>query len=93
MLTPWGYSDYEENLADGIDVYGTSGHGGYKLSKDRNNKIPENWRLKGFYDGWYEEDCGWAPICLTFPLYFSQDRIKRASLVIKDWEEWVKENV
>ena len=52
--TPWGTADYVEHIAPGIVVVGTAGHGGVKLSPERNRKIPLALRNSS---GWYEEDC------------------------------------
>ena len=52
--TPWGEADYVAQSAPGIMSVGTPGHGGYKLSSERNKAIPAALRNTS---GWYEEDC------------------------------------
>ena len=52
--TPWGAAQYVEHVAHGIVSVGTAGHGGVKLSPERNRKIPPALRNAS---GWYEEDC------------------------------------
>lgn len=52
--TPWGPAQHQEKVADGIVFVPTDGHGGYKLSKERNAAIPRPYRSAS---GWYEEDC------------------------------------
>ena len=64
MKTPWGYSDSSEAIAEGIAWYGTPSHGGYHLSMARNAEVHDAWRRP---DGWYEEDCDWCMVALTFP--------------------------
>lgn len=62
--TPWGEADYHVNYAPGIDSVSTPGHGGIKLSADRNKEVHPAWRQP---NGWYEEDCDWAIAAYTFP--------------------------
>ena len=57
MRTPWGDADFVQVIAPGIGWVGTPGHGGVKLSRAMNARMPVYMRLKG---GWYEEDCEWA---------------------------------
>jgi len=52
--TPWGPAQRAERVADGIVFVPTDGHGGYKLSPERNAAIPRPYRKSS---GWYEEDC------------------------------------
>lgn len=54
MRTPWGKAQTVTTVAPGIVVVDTAGHGGVKLDRKRNAKIPMAARLHG---GWYEEDC------------------------------------
>jgi hypothetical protein len=70
--TPWGKADHVKEVTPGIWQVGTPGHGGYKLDRAHNLKVHPAWRNAG---GWYEEDCDWARVVLTFPeLYTEQDR-------------------
>ncbi len=68
--SPWGTIDDVVPVAIGIDQVGTPGHGGVKLSAERNRAVHEAWRRPG---GWYEEDCEWAIAVLTFPDAFSAE--------------------
>jgi hypothetical protein len=52
--TPWGKSQGGTQLALGITMYHTAGHGGVKVIKKLNQRIPVGFRRS---DGWYEEDC------------------------------------
>ena len=67
--SPWGKIQDVKELAAGIDCVSTAGHGGIKLDRQRNAKMPEYMRLAG---GWYEEDCEWALPALVFPEVFNR---------------------
>ena len=62
--SPWGEVQHIDHLADGIAAVDTDGHGGVKLSPERNRMIPDAWRKQG---GWYEEDCEHYFVRATFP--------------------------
>jgi len=62
--SPWGAVQQAERLAPGIHQVSTAGHGGIKLSPQRNRKVDPSLRSA---DGWYEEDCDWAIPAITFP--------------------------
>lgn len=62
--SPWGTVDDAQPIAPGITSVGTPGHGGYKLSPERNKAVHPAWRDR---NGWYEEDCEWAIVATTFP--------------------------
>ncbi|MGV2079671.1 MULTISPECIES: DUF7007 domain-containing protein [unclassified Rhizobium] len=66
--TPWGGSQMATIYVEGIISHSTSGHGGFHLSPDRNRIVDVSVRSEG---GWYEEDCEWAIIALTFPDVFT----------------------
>lgn len=53
MATPWGRADTAINLGEGVGLVSTPGHGGMKLDRERNARIPAPLRNG---DGWYEED-------------------------------------
>lgn len=67
--TPWGKSQSKQKVVRGINFYSTAGHGGYKVSKKLNASIPDCLRNE---DGWYEEDCEYLKVIISFPQYFSQ---------------------
>ena len=62
--TPWGEAQQVENVADGIAIVHTAGHGGIKLSPERNRMVPSPLRRSS---GWYEEDCEGQIACMVFP--------------------------
>lgn len=62
MRTPWGPADNVFELCDGIHIVSTPGHGGFKVDRKLNARIPQYMRRK---DGWYEEDCEYALVLLA----------------------------
>lgn len=67
--TPWGPSQTEKQVAEGITLHSTAGHGGYLISDERRQQMPEPLRSWQTYAGgnWYEEDCDWAVVVIAFP--------------------------
>lgn len=79
--TPWGVSQGATIYAEGIIAHSTAGHGGFKLSAERNRKIDPMLRSVG---GWYEEDAEWAIVAITFPHLFTSFERRCAEKTIKD---------
>ena len=73
--TPWGQADIVENIAPGIDRAVTPGHGGYKLSEERNREVAAEWRDSS---AWYEEDSEWAIVAITHREAFSEEDVALA---------------
>ena len=74
-MTPWGAADHVEKLAEGIWWVSTPGHGGIGLSPARALHMPVGFETAST-DGagrWYEEDCAWALVAITFPEAFPQE--------------------
>src|SRR5215469_6557793 len=75
--TPWGTPDHVEQIAEGIVLASTPSHGGFYLTPDRNAQIPAAWRAASWNGqgerGWYEEDCDWCLVALTFPDLFPNE--------------------
>lgn len=69
--SPWGGVQGGDELAPGIWMVHTAGHGGIKLSAERNRLVPDYMRAEG---GWYEEDCDWAIVAVVFPEPFQKLR-------------------
>jgi hypothetical protein len=98
--TPWGASLGSKKIALGILRYWTSEHGGIHLSKTRVEKIAEplksyamknGWiTIKG--DAWFEEDCDWCIAAFAFPSDFSEDRVRTADYIMKNYhpDMWEK---
>jgi hypothetical protein len=87
MDTPWGPAESIRPVTGGILIIGTGTHGGYRLTKKKNRAVPDQWRVP---DGWYEEDCGWAPLAITFPEAFPDVDQEHARRVVGKWEEWLR---
>lgn len=79
--TPWGVSQGGTVYAEGIAAHSTAGHGGFKLSAERNRKVHPMLRAAG---GWYEEDAEWAIIAITFLHLFTAFERRCAERTIKD---------
>lgn len=69
--TPWGGVQHYSPIAPGIVQVGTAGHGGIKLSAERNKEIPTALRNR---NGWYEEDCEASIVTMTYAEEFSAER-------------------
>lgn len=67
--SPWGAIQDKRELAPGIWSVSTAGHGGIKLSRERNAAMPDYMRNEG---GWYEEDCEWAKAAVVHPIGFQR---------------------
>ena len=82
MNTPWGRSQHQETIAEGIVSYSTASHGGIKLSPERQAKMPKPYLRE---DGWYEEDCDVAFVMVTFPECFDPKYLDGAVRSIKEY--------
>ena len=80
--TPWGGAQGATVYAEGIVEYATASHGGFHLSLERNAAVHPTLRSEG---GWYEEDCGWAAVAITFPDLFTAFERRCAETTLKDW--------
>ena len=81
MQTPWGQSDFKTVIAEGITSYSTPSHGGIHLSAKRQAEMPDILRIDS---GWYEEDCDWCLVAITFPQYF----IKEYAQAVEIFRHW-----
>jgi hypothetical protein len=66
--TPWGGSQMAVVYAEGVVAHMTLGHGGFHLSTERNAKVHPLLRKDM---PWYEEDCEWAIVAVSFPDLFT----------------------
>jgi hypothetical protein len=83
--TPWGGSQMAAIYAEGVVAHMTTGHGGFHLSADRNAKIHPLLRKD---TPWYEEDCEWAIVAISFPDLFTGYERSMAEKTIRDtWPE------
>ncbi|RWA78239.1 MAG: hypothetical protein EOQ30_30755 [Mesorhizobium sp.] len=79
--TPWGVSQGGTLYAQGVTAHSTAGHGGFRLSAERNRKVHAMLRSAG---GWYEEDAEWAIVAITFPHLFTAFERRCAERTMKD---------
>ncbi len=80
--TPWGTAQSSKSYGPGITSYSTAGHGGFKVAKAQNAAIHPALRSK---DGWYEEDCEWAAVVLSYPALFDASKLASAHASLKTW--------
>ena len=78
--TPWGTPDYSREIATGLILFSTPGHGGFWLSlrreQARRDRFPEFVPFAG--SPWYEEDCDAAVVVLCFPEHFDDQGVMGA---------------
>jgi hypothetical protein len=80
--SPWGWIQSVSELTEGMWLVSTAGHGGIKLSRQMNAKMPKQLRREG---GWYEEDCEAALVVLGFPEHFTRTQLDDAERSVKNW--------
>lgn len=98
--TPWGPSQGSTAIARGIVEYTTSSHGGIHLTAARVLQMPPAFQAeakthgcittKG--DAWFEEDCHWSMVALSFPEFFDRPgRLASAEKSLKNWhpDAWI----
>ena len=72
--TPWGRADGCKHITRGIVQYFTPSHGGYHVSAELLKTMPEYLQQDAYTPlGWFEEDCAWAKVAISFPQYFSTE--------------------
>lgn len=80
--TPWGMADFVTTYGDGVNFFETPSHGGFQLSPERLAEMPEPFKSHQPYcgqQGWYEEDCDWSAVALSFPDLFTLTELEAAS--------------
>jgi len=89
-LCPWGKILDTKKVANGIYFISTAGHGGYLLSRERFNQMPEHLRNLSFTSNQYfEEDVSWCAVPLSFPEEFCKGTVAAA----KDcYDLWIHNN-
>ena len=81
--TPWGCAQQTQLYSEGIVSHSTAEHGGFHLAPHRNAVVNPAWRND---DGWYEEDCQWAKVAMTFPELFTAFERKCAHDTLRNSE-------
>lgn len=82
--TPWETCDHGLRYADGIMRVMSPGHGGFVLSRERNDAIDPRWRADCDVNAFYEEDEQWAIVAFTFPDFFTDLERMAADATLKD---------
>ena len=79
--TPWGPSQTARELAPGITLYTTAGHGGAHVELAEVMRWPTALRdFQTFTGGnWYEEDCDICLVVLARPDLFRLDQVQEAA--------------
>lgn len=85
MFTPWGKADSQSVIAPGIVEVTTASHGGIHLEAHLNSQVHAAWRDKL---GWYEEDCEWAIVAVTFPEHFQGKTVQSGRHAGKTYVEY-----
>jgi len=83
-MTPWGRADYVRQLSSGVWRVSTPSHGGYYVSAEWLEDMPESlrsWNWGGLRH-WFEEDCDWAKVAIAFPHLFDAESVKSAEMIV-----------
>jgi hypothetical protein len=80
MNSPWGKPDTIEVIAPGIQRLHTPRHGGFHLSPERLAEMPLALRSIPTFQPhpWFEEDCDWILVVLSFSSLFDDARVAGA---------------
>lgn len=81
MRTPWGRAQSVTPEAEGIYFVSTASHGGVKVRRDLNNRIPSYMRRPA---GWYEEDVEWCLPFVALEAHFLATGTPRAIATIQE---------
>jgi hypothetical protein len=83
--SPWGRIQTVTKVADGFWFVDTAGHGGLKLSRQRQAAMPDYLRCE---NGWYEEDCDWAIPFVFYARELLPIDAKSCALAVKIFIDW-----
>jgi hypothetical protein len=77
IITPWGPSQSQRTIAEGITFHSTASHGGIHLSQDRWREFRALFPTQTLWAGdrWFEEDLDYCLVVLAFPEHFSDETI------------------
>lgn len=81
--SPWGGVQKATEYGPGVWSVSTASHGGFQLSPERNALVADYWRTG---DGWYEEDCDWSIVAVTFPDLFTETWVAQARQSLRHWQ-------
>ena len=89
LQTPWGPAQSVTEIAEGVKSVSTSSHGGYWLSSKRHAEVRRQYpQFNTFHNNgnWYEEDCDWCMVYLTFPELGTDEQIFNAVRTADNWK-------
>jgi hypothetical protein len=73
--TPWGAAQAATYFGTGIVMYSTAGHGGFHVAAGLLKSMPDYLQRADRYAdgtaGWFEEDCAWSIVVISFPDRFN----------------------
>jgi hypothetical protein len=76
--SPWGAVQTQKEIAPGIVSVSTSSHGGIFVSPElRDRLVIQDTAYSR--DGWFEEDCDWSFVALSFPEHFGAEYLAAAT--------------
>jgi len=87
MMTPWGQADHVRRLPHGIIAVSTPSHGGYYVPPETRRQMHPLALNTWAGPGWYEEDCDWALVALSFPDLFPPAAIENAKWTIESYKD------
>lgn len=89
ISTPWGQGHIDPGHDAEVYFVSTPSHGGFKVEKPALDQIPLAWRKASFNGlgmrGWFEEDCDWCMVALTFPERFTERELEQARVTFHHW--------
>ncbi len=85
MFTPWGHADHVADIGKGIKQVDTPSHGGYYVPCDVLKTMKPEALKTVAGRGWYEEDCDWCLVALSFPELFMDDSVEAARRTCAFW--------
>jgi hypothetical protein len=87
--TPWGRADSATDLGLGIMSVSTPSHGGIFVPEEQLPNIPAHaraWARKWTRsEQWYEEDCCWSAVAVTFPVLFTTEELHVARRIFSQY--------
>jgi hypothetical protein len=84
--SPWGKVDGWSPFGDlGLYHHSTPGHGGIYVPPEMKRQMPKPYRDANGSGNWFEEDCAWSLVALSFPSGLDEKDLESARRSAKDW--------
>ncbi|MFM7012526.1 MAG: DUF7007 domain-containing protein [Betaproteobacteria bacterium] len=86
QCTPWGPAQTVKDLGDGVYAISTVSHGGYWLSPKAMAKVRKLFPTAMLFAGdpWFEEDCDWCFVAITFWKKFPIKASENAQVTLRN---------